>query len=121
MDIERLYLYYLDRIENNPFYPIRAEDLHKANDFVITVKGLKYFNELHRKFIIGKIPLTQQGHVELGRLMMYHAETNGNLGGLREWNEYLFRFANKVDLLQKTTLHKSGYIARNPNYDPKYL
>ena len=53
--------------------------------------------------------------------MIYHAETNGNLEGLREWNEYLLRFGNKVNLRQKTSLVKRGYIARNPNYDPKYF
>lgn len=114
--------YYYEKIDGNVFYPITKKNLHKLNKFVITVDGLKYFNELRRKFIRDDSSLTLTELANLGQLWLHYAATNRNPQEVTEWDNYIFRVANKVDLLhEKITLRKNGFIIPNKEYDPKQM
>lgn len=114
--------YYYEKMDKNVFYPITKKNLHKINKFVITIDGLKYFNELRRKFIKDDSSLTLTELANLGSLWLYYASTNQKPHELSEWNDYIFRVANRGNLLkEKRTLRQLGLIIPNKEYDPKQM
>jgi len=122
MKHDELQKYYYEKTTENIFYPVRPEDLYKTNKFVITVEGLKHYTELKRKIVMRKGEPTDQEKADFVALLNMYASTNGDLEALKEWNDYLFRYARDLDLIHhKTTLYKRGFIQKNKDYNPKII
>ena len=119
---EKLHIYHSEKTNENIFYPIREKNLHKIHEYTITVEGLKYFNELKRKFIKDDSSLTSTEFANLGCLWLHYAATNNNLRGIFEWEEYIFRVGKKIDPIKaKRILKTMKLIIPNKEYDPKQM
>jgi hypothetical protein len=118
----KLYKYYIDKTAKNPFYPVTRENLHKMLTSVITIKGLKLFYRLRRRFIKDDSNLSRIELANLCGLWFYHATTNRNLHELLEWDDYVSRVGIDMDFRTvKPILRKNGYIIVNKGYDPKQM
>ncbi len=106
--------------EDNPLYPIKLDDYQKLFDFVLTVQGLVYFNELKQKYFLRK-KLTVDEYNKLRLLYVYYATANRNVEEVSMWQKIcasldeqgIFEknlFASKEDLIQQSL------IIQNPEY-----
>jgi len=121
-NFEKFHNYYFEKITQNPFYPITKSNLHKINKYVITIKGLEYFNELRRKFILNDSNLTTTELANLGKLWQFYASTNRKPKEIQEWNNYIFRVGKMINLLkEKTSLVKGVHFELNKEYEPTQM
>ncbi len=106
--------------EDNPLHPIKLDDFPKLFDFVLTAKGLVYFNVLKRKYFLRK-KLTLDEYNKLRLLYVYYATANRNVEEVSMWQKIcvsldeqgIFEktmFASKEDLIQQSL------IIKNPEY-----
>ena len=108
-------------INGNPLHPIKIDDYPKLFDYVLTTEGLKYFQQLRRKYILGK-ELGLDDCNKLRLLCIYYATANRNLNEVSFWqqlcveldNQGIFEknmYQSKQDLIHKFL------IMKNPNYE----
>jgi hypothetical protein len=106
--------------EDDPLQPIKLSDYPKLFDFVLTTKGLKYFQELKRKYFLRK-NLTIDECNKLRLLYVYYATDNKNVEEVSMWKKICINldeqrifeenmFASKEDLIQQSL------IMENPHY-----
>lgn len=119
--IDKLHDYYEKKIEDNVYYPVTKNNYHKLFEYVITVEGLKVFNELKRRFIRDDKSLTSIELLKLGKLWNTYASTNGNVKEMLELDDYMSRTAKQVNVKERINLFKEGLIMVNKDYDPKQM
>lgn len=111
-----------ENLSSNPFYPIELDDYPKLFDFVLTANGLMYFQELKRKYVLGK-EMSNDEHNKLRLLYIYYATDNKNKQAVSIWQEICASLDKKgitehgmID--SKDHLIKSKMIVGNPSYQP---
>jgi hypothetical protein len=72
--------------EQDPLHPITLDDYPKLFDYVLTAKGLVYFQELKRKYFLGK-NLTLDEHNKIRLLYVYYATANRNMPEVTMWQK----------------------------------
>jgi hypothetical protein len=106
--------------EEDPLHPIKLDDYPKLFDFVLTTKGLHYFQELKRKYFLRK-KLTLDECNKLRLLYVYYATSNRNIKEVSMWQKMCINldeqrifeknmYASKEDLIQQSL------IIENPEY-----
>jgi len=106
--------------EDDPLHPIKLDDYPKLFDFVLTTQGLRYFQELKRKYFLRK-KLTLDEYNKLRLLYVYYATGNRNIEEVSMWQKMCINldeqrifeknmYASKEDLIQQSL------IIENPEY-----
>lgn len=106
--------------EEDPLHPIKLDDYPKLFDFVLTTQGLRYFQELKRKYFLRK-KLTLDEYNKLRLLYVYYATGNRNIEEVSMWQKMCINldeqrifeknmYASKEDLIQQSL------IIENPEY-----
>ncbi len=106
--------------QTNPFFPIEIDDYPKLFDFVLTVKGLEYFQTLKRKYLLQK-DMTQDECNKLRLLYVYYATTNRNPTEVFAWQDICIALDEKgiieKNMFQsKEDLKEKHLILSNPSY-----
>jgi len=112
----------LNILNSNPLHPIDVDDYPKLFDYVLTVSGLEYFQNLKRNYLMGK-EMTLDEYNKLRLLYVYYATANRNTSEVSRWQDIcvsldekgIFEkemFASKEDLKNKSL------VIENPNYEP---
>ena len=110
----------LQNSEADPLHPIKLDDYPKLFDFVLTTKGLSYFQELKRRYFLRK-KLTLDECNKLRLLYVYYATSNRNIKEVSMWQKMCINldeqrifeknmYASKEDLIQQSL------IIENPEY-----
>ena len=108
--------------EKDPLHPISLPNYPKLIDFVLTAKGLLYFNELKRKYLLQK-DMTLDEYNKLRLMYVYYATANKNTEEVSMWQKIcqsldekgIFEknmFTSKEDLINQEL------ITKNPDYVP---
>lgn len=106
----------------NPLFPIKLDDYPKLFDYVLTADGLKYYQSLKRKYVLGK-DLSLDDYNKLRLLCIYYATANRNIEEVSFWQDLcvtldsngIFEknmFQSKEDFMNKSL------ITKNPSYQP---
>lgn len=107
-------------LEKNPLYPIDIEDYPKLFDYVLTAKGLVYFQELKHRYILAK-ELSLDEYNKLRLLYVYYATANRNPKEVSVWHDICITLDEKgifeKDMyLSKENLKTRFLIMENPQY-----
>ncbi len=106
--------------EKNPLYPIDLDDYPKLFDYVLTAKGLIYFNSLKRNYLLGR-ELSLDECNKLRLLYVYYATANRNPQEVFSWQDICITLDDKgifeKDVYQsKESLKNKLLIVTNPEY-----
>lgn len=106
--------------EKNPLFPIKLNDYPKLFDFILSSKGLIYFNSLKRKYFLQK-ELSHDECNKLRLLYVYYATGNRNTDEVYMWQNICISlddkgFVEKNMLESKNDLISKKLIIPNPNY-----
>ena len=108
-------------LNNNPLHPICVDDYPKLFDYVLTAKGLIYFQELKHRYILGK-EMSLDEYNKLRLLYVYYATANRNPQEVSIWHDIC------VTLDEKGIFEKNMYgskenlkikllVVANPQYE----
>lgn len=106
--------------EENPLHPIKLDDYPKLFDFVLTVDGLRYFQELKRKYFLRR-NLTIDEFNKLRLLYVYYSTANKNVEEVAMWQKICITldeqgiFEKNMFASKENLIHKS-LIIKNPEY-----
>ena len=106
--------------EDDPLHPIGIEDYPKLFDYVLTSKGLVYFNSLKRKYFLQQ-ELTQDEYNKLRLLYVYYATANKNIPEVSMWQKICItldekKIFEKNMYVSKEDLIAQSMITKNPYY-----
>ncbi len=106
--------------ELDPLHPIKIEDYPKLFDYVLTAKGLVYFNQLKRNYFLQK-QLTVDEYNKLRLLYIYYSAANKNTEEVSMWKKICVALDEKgifeKDMfLSKQDLINQGLVLGNPDY-----
>ena len=106
--------------QKNPLYPIKIDDYPKLFDYVLTAKGLEYFQILKRNYILGK-EMSLDEYNKLRLLYVYYATANRNSQEVSNWQDICITLDEKgileKDMYQsKEDLKNKSLIVENPQY-----
>jgi len=106
--------------EDDPLHPIKLYDYPKLFDFVLTTNGLKYFQELKRKYFLRK-NLTIDECNKLRLLYVYYATDNKNVEEVSMWKKICInldgqRIFEENMFTSKEDLTHQSLIMENPHY-----
>lgn len=104
----------------NPLHPIDVDDYPKLFDYVLTAKGLIYFQSLKRNYVLGK-DMTLDDYNKLRLLYVYYATANRNPEEVFTWQDICTTLDNKGIsekgmFKSKEDLKNESLIVDNPNY-----
>ncbi len=107
-------------LKKNPLYPIDIDDYPKLFDYVLTVKGLAYFQELKHRYILG-MEMTLDEYNKLRLLYVYYATANRNSKEVSAWHDVCVTLDEqgifeKNMYLSKENLKIRSLIMENPQY-----
>lgn len=105
---------------NNPLHPTDIDDYPKLFDYVLTAKGLMYFQSLKRNYILGR-DMTLDDYNKLRLLYVYYATANRNPEEVFAWQDICITLDNKGIFEKgmfksKEDLKNESLIVDNPNY-----
>ena len=108
--------------EKDPLRPIEIVDYPKVFDYVLTSKGLVYFNILKRNFFLQR-ELTHDEYNKLRLLYGYYATANKNIPEVSMWQKICVsldeqKISEKNMFSSKKDLIDNFLIVRNPHYLP---
>ncbi len=108
------------REQKNPLHPIEINDFPKLFDYVLTAKGLVFFQSLKRNHVLGK-HMTQDEYNKLRLLYVYYATANRNVSEVFVWQDLCITLDAKgileKEMFQsKEDLKNKQLITENPNY-----
>ena len=106
--------------QQDPLHPIKLDDYPKLFDYVLTAKGLVYFNTLKRQYFLQK-KLSQDEYNKLRLMYVYYATANRNLNEVSMWQKICITLDEKGILEKnmldsKNDLIENTLITKNPNY-----
>ena len=106
--------------KKNPLHPIKLDDYPKLFDFVLTVKGLSYFQELKGKYFLRK-KLSLDEYNKLRLLYVYYATANRNIEEVSMWQKICISLDEKGIFeknmhASKNDLILQSLIIKNPEY-----
>ena len=101
-------------------YPIEIDDYPKLFDFVLTPTGLKYFHDLKRRYVLGKV-MTLDEYNKLRLLTIYYATSNRNEKEVLAWQDICVSLDSqgifeKEMFKSKEDLKEKSFIIPNPLY-----
>lgn len=92
-------------LKNNPLHPICIDDYPKLFDYVLTATGLVYFQDLRRRYNLGKdLSLDECNNLRL--LYVYYATANRNPKEVSAWHDIC------VTLDEKGIFEKNMYRSK---------
>ena len=105
--------------EEDPLHPIMLDDYPKLFDYVLTSKGLVFFNSLKRKYFLQQ-ELTQDEYNKLRLMYVYYATANKNIPEVSMWQKICITldekkifeknmYASKEDLIAQSMIIKNPY------------
>lgn len=106
--------------EDNPLHPITLDDYPKLFDFVLTTKGLVYFQKLKRKYFLRQnLTLDECNKIRL--LYVYYSTANKNVREVSMWQKICASLDEKGIfeknmLASKKDLVQQSMIIQNPEY-----
>lgn len=108
--------------EKMPLYPISVSNYPKLFDFVLTAKGLIFFNKLKRKYFLQQ-EMTIDEYNKLRLLYVYYATANKNVDEVSMWQKICQSLDEKGIYeknmyLLKNDLINQSLITSNPDYVP---
>ena len=108
--------------ELDPLHPIKIEEYPKLFDYVLTAKGLAYFNQLKRNYFLQK-QLTIDEYNKLRLLYIYYSTANKKTEEVSMWKKICAALDEKGIFekemyLSKQDLINQGLILENPYYAP---
>ena len=108
--------------EKDPLYPITLPNYPKLFDFVLTTKGLIYFNQLKRKYFLQQ-EMTLDEYNKLRLMYVYYATANKNVDEVSMWKKICASLDEKGIFeknmyASKEDLKKQSMILENPEYIP---
>lgn len=112
---------FMNKILENPYYPVPISDYPKLFDFVITNNGKVYLERLQREISKGN-QLTEDEYLYTSLLSLADAVIKQSVKDCHNWQEFLYTIGNKVNLDKpgiKETLLQMGCIQDNTHYNPK--
>ncbi len=92
--------------EKDPLYPIEVEDYPKLFDYVLTAKGLVYFNKLKRRYFLQK-QMTEDEYNKLRLLYIYYSTANKNIEEVAMWKKIC------ASLDEQGIIEKNMYLSKN--------
>ncbi|MFQ5781531.1 MAG: hypothetical protein ACE5GR_00580 [Nitrosopumilus sp.] len=106
--------------KTNPLYPIDIDNYPKLFDYVLTAKGLVYFQTLKRNYILGN-EMNLDEYNKLRLLYVYYATANRNPKEVFKWQDICISLDEKrifeKDMYQsKEDLKNKLLIIENPHY-----
>ena len=106
--------------DKDPLHPINLEDYPKLFDYVLSAKGLIYFNKLKRSYFLQK-KLTLDEYNKLRLLYIYYSTANKNTEEVSMWKKICASLDEKGILeknmyLSKQDLINQELIVENPDY-----
>lgn len=112
----------MQNYEKNPLHPIKIKDYPKVFDYVLTSKGLVYFNVLKRNYFLQR-ELTQDECNKLRLLYVYYATANKNISEVSMWQKICIslderKIFEKNMYTSKKNLIDNLLIVANPHYLP---
>jgi len=104
----------------NPLFPVKIDDYPKLFDYVLTADGLIYFQNLKRKYILGK-EMTLDEYNKLRLMYVYYATANRNPKEVFAWQDICITLDDKGIFekgmyLSKEDLKNNSMIIENPDY-----
>ena len=104
----------------NPLFPVEINDYPKPFDYVLTADGLIYFQNLKRKYILGK-EMTLDEYNKLRLVYVYYATANRNPKEVFAWQDICISLDDggifeKGMYQSKEDLKNDLMILENPNY-----
>ena len=108
--------------EKDPLCPINISDYPKIFDYVLTAKGLIYFNSLKRRYFLQR-ELTRDECNKLRLLYVYYSTANKNIEEVSMWQKICIslderKIFEKNMYSSKEDLIKKSLIVKNPHYQP---
>ena len=108
--------------EKDPLYPISLSNYPKLFDFVLTAKGLLYFNELKRNYFLQK-EMTLDEYNKLRLMYVYYSTANKNVEEVSMWQKICQSLDEKGIYeknmhASKNNLINQNLITKNPDYVP---
>jgi len=108
--------------ELDPLHPIKIEEYPKLFDYVLTAKGLAYFNQLKQNYFLQK-QLTIDEYNKLRLLYIYYSTANKKTKEVSMWKKICVALDEKGIFekemyLSKQDLINQGLILENPYYFP---
>ena len=105
--------------EEDPLHPIMLDDYPKLFDYVLTSKGLIFFNTLKRKYFLQQ-EMTQDECNKLRLLYVYYATANKNIQEVSMWQKICIAldgkkifeknmYASKEDLIEQSMIIQNPY------------
>ena len=91
--------------EKDPLYPISLSNYPKLFDFVLTAKGLIYFNQLKRKYFLQQ-EMTLDEYNKLRLMYVYYATANKNVDEVSMWQKIC------ISLDEKGIFEKNMYLSK---------
>jgi hypothetical protein len=91
--------------ELDPLHPIKIEEYPKLFDYVLTAKGLAYFNQLKRNYFLQK-QLTIDEYNKLRLLYIYYSTANKKTEEVSMWKKIC------VALDEKGIFEKEMYLSK---------
>ncbi len=104
----------------NPLYPIEINDYPKLFDYVLTAKGLVYFQTLKRNYILDK-SMSLDEYNKLRLLYVYYSTANRNPKEVSKWQDICINLDERgifeKNMYQsKEDLKNKSLIITNPQY-----
>ncbi len=104
----------------NPLYPIEIIDYPKLFDYVLTAKGLVYFQTLKRNYILDK-SMSLDEYNKLRLLYVYYSTANRNPKEVSKWQDICINLDERgifeKNMYQsKEDLKNKSLIITNPQY-----
>ena len=106
--------------KTNPLFPIEINDYPKLFDYVLTEKGLIFFQTIKRKYILGK-DMSLDKFNKLRLLYVYYATANRNVSEVFAWQDICITLDDKGIFEKnmyrsKEDLKNNSLIIKNPEY-----
>jgi len=107
--------------QKNPLYPIKIDEYPKLFDYVLTKKGLIYFQTLKRNYIFGK-DMCLDEYNKLRLMYVYYATANRNPHEVFAWQDICITLDDKEIFEKgmyqsKEDLKNKLFIIKNPYYE----
>ena len=107
-------------LKKNPLHPIDIDDYPKLFDYVLTVRGLTYFQELKHRYLLS-MEMSLDEYNKLRLLYVYYATANRNHKEVSAWHDICIALDEK-GIFEKNMYHSKedlkirSLIIENPQY-----
>lgn len=111
----------MEKLDRNPYHPVRLHDYPQIFNFKITRNGITYFERLQKELELGN-ELSDKENLYLGMLHLGYAMATSSPEECKKWQAFMFVIGDSTDTTIpdiENTLMQMGCIEENPQYNPK--